>query len=76
MSLADRTALTVILDDLGDDEVRVLLAIARRLAMGRRQYGELALETDRRDWRRETSEEVLDACVYMACALLTRRGGE
>ena len=47
---------------LGEDEVRVLVAIARRLAMDRRQYGPLDVQGDRRDWRAEAAEELLDGC--------------
>ena len=32
---------------LGEDEVRVLIAIAKRLAMGRGQYGPLDVQGDR-----------------------------
>ena len=35
-----------------------------RLELGRHRYGELALAGDRRDWRRELGEELLDAVIY------------
>lgn len=57
---------------LGDDERRVLLAIARRLAHGARQYGKLDVATDARDWTREAHEEFLDGCVYLAIKTLAR----
>ena len=60
---------------LGEDEVRVLTAIARRLAMGRRQYGPLDVQGDRRDWKREAAEELLDGCVYLAAETMRQRGG-
>jgi hypothetical protein len=60
---------------LGEDEVRVLVAIARRLAMGRGQYGALDVQGDRRDWRAEAAEELLDGCVYLACETMRQRGG-
>jgi hypothetical protein len=53
--------------DLGDQEIAVLVALARLLA-GQRAYGRLRLEEDRRDWRRERGEELADALVYGAFA--------
>jgi hypothetical protein len=58
---------------LGEDEQRVLVAIAERLSMGAKQYGRLDLATDTRDWRREGAEEALDLAVYAACGLLSPR---
>ena len=58
--------------DLNDDEQRVLLAIAKRLAMGREQYGALDLATDPRDWTKEAYEEALDMSNYLAMALVKR----
>jgi hypothetical protein len=54
---------------LGDDERRVLVRIARRLNLGRRQYGQLVLKTDRRNFRREAQDEALDLAVYLAALL-------
>lgn len=64
------TKLAKLIVQLGPDEIRVLERIAERLAMGRKQYGELAVENDPRDWKREASEELLDGCVYLAIASL------
>ena len=61
--------LTDIYVALNADERTVLLTIARRLMVGRRQYGALDLTTDRRDMVRELFEEVVDASVYAACEL-------
>ena len=58
---------------LGPDELRVVEALAARLAMGAGHYGPLQLDVDPRDWRQEAAEELLDACAYLACALLRRR---
>ena len=55
-----------IAEQLGDDEVEVLLSIARRVLRGREQYGELDIDSDDRDWRQERSEELFDALVYTA----------
>jgi hypothetical protein len=57
---------------LGDDEVRVVALVAKRLAIGRKCYGPLDIKGDRRDWRHEASEELLDGCVYLAAETLRR----
>ena len=64
--------LTAIIPDLNDDEQRVLLAIAKRLAMGRKQYGALDLSKDPRTWTKEAYEEALDMSNYLAMALVRR----
>lgn len=46
------------------DELRVIDALLARLELGRERYGQLVLAKDRRDWRRERREELLDAIVY------------
>lgn len=56
---------------LGDDERRVLVAIAKRLAKGATQYGPLCVAADQRDWGREANEEFLDATVYLAIRTLS-----
>ena len=58
---------------LGEGELNVLHAIAKRLRMGRQQYGALRPIQDGRDWLREGSEELLDGCVYLACETLRQR---
>lgn len=65
MSSADE--LLDVVSKLGEDERRVLLAIARRLALGAKAYGPLDVNGDRRNWRAEATEELLDACVYLSC---------
>jgi hypothetical protein len=65
MTIADD--LLSVISGLGVDERRVLLAIARRLALGATAYGRLDVQGDRRDWRAEATEELLDACVYLSC---------
>jgi hypothetical protein len=56
---------------LGADEQRVLLRVAERLLVGRKQYGELRLGADQRDWRRECMDECADGLVYAACAMMS-----
>lgn len=58
--------------ELGTDELRVLLLVAERLATGRR-YGRFDLATDGRYFQHEAVEEVADALVYAACALMRGR---
>jgi hypothetical protein len=73
MAMMSPTAeLKAIVDTLGADEVRVLVAIARRLAMGRKAYGPLDIAGDARDWKREATDEALDLAVYLSCELLRR----
>lgn len=65
-------------NQLGPDERAVLLLQAERLARGRRDYGELVLETDTRNFCREAAEEAMDQCQYLAMLLLAwsqREGG-
>jgi hypothetical protein len=62
--------------ELGDDEVRVLVLVGRRLLMGQRIYGRLDANRDARDWRAEAAEELLDGCVYLAAEVLRREKGE
>ncbi|MFN8626029.1 MAG: hypothetical protein U0587_08625 [Candidatus Binatia bacterium] len=62
--------LHTVAEQLGAAELRVLLLVAERLLLGRRQYGNLDPATDPRDFRRECFEELADAAVYMAAELL------
>lgn len=64
-----------VIASLGADEQRVLLAIARRLAVGAKAYGRLDVHGDPRNWKREGTEEALDLAVYLSCALLREAGG-
>lgn len=77
MTLPERRALVETiagrLAELGVDELRVLDRIAQRLQMGQRQYGELHIASDGRDWREELAQELLDASVYAAIATIKGR---
>ena len=55
---------------LGRDEMRVLVAIARRLKAGRIAYGDLRIRPDKRDWDAELRDELLDGLVYGTVAIL------
>ena len=67
--------LLAVVEELGADERRVLLALARRLLAGQAHYGKLDLAHDGRDWRRERAEELADALVYGAIAEVAATGG-
>jgi len=70
---APRLELVAIVDELGDDEVRVLARIAGRLLRGMEIYGALDLAQDARDFDTEAREEVEDCLVYLACRWLRDR---
>jgi len=70
---ATDAAFAAVWSELGGDERRVLLEIAKRLAMGQRTYGRLDIDRERRDMQREASEELFDGCVYLACLSLMKK---
>lgn len=55
---------------LEPDAVTVVAFVAERLLKGRKAYGDLSLKEDRRDFRKELSEEFADAVVYASCDIL------
>ncbi|MFI5301596.1 MAG: hypothetical protein ACHREM_26200 [Polyangiales bacterium] len=58
--------LATVAGDLGEDEVRVLVYLGRRLRAGADVYGALDLATDVRDFDREAAAEYADAAIYGA----------
>ncbi len=54
--------------ELGADEKRVMLVLAKRLLAGLLHYGRLSLSTDSRNWRQERAAELADALIYTAFA--------
>ena len=52
------------------DARAVLAAVARRLAKGREQYGDLVIDNDPRDWLKEAAEESFDMSAYLAVQLI------
>lgn len=68
--IAPRDELRAIVDELGEDEVRVLARIASRLLRGAEIYGRLDVAGDRRDFAKEAREEIEDGLVYFACRWL------
>lgn len=65
--ISPRDELTAIVDELGEDEVRVLARIAGRLLLGAEIYGRLDVARDTRDFAKEAREEIEDSLVYFAC---------
>jgi hypothetical protein len=69
-------ALLDVLSQLGADERRVLLILARRLLAGQHAYGRLDVAHDGRDWRKERADELADALIYGAIAEVAIRKNE
>ena len=71
-----RERLHAMLATMGLDELAVLYAVAEGLVRGRSVYGELHLDSDKRDMTAEALEELRDSQVYLAAAMvaLQRRG--
>lgn len=59
-----RKELDSLLTNLGPDEVRILVRVARRLEFGRLRYGDMNLKKDKRNFKKEATEEILDWLVY------------
>jgi hypothetical protein len=55
------------------DEISVIDGFVLRLEIGRPVYGPLDLRVDRRDWDRESDEEIADWAVYRALKRTSRR---
>ena len=65
-----RDKLNALLDGMGDDELKVMLYVAKRIDHGRAEYG--GLNISRGDWRKELAEEQADSIVYVACDAIKR----
>jgi hypothetical protein len=59
---------------LEPDAVAVLVALAKRLAVGRKAYGDLDVARDPRDFRIAAAEEALDLAAYLSMQLLRQQG--
>ena len=59
---------------LAHDELKVLLLLATRVRAGRAEYGRLDVRRDRRNFRHETLEELVDGLFYLSAGLLRHRG--
>jgi hypothetical protein len=67
-----RQDLTNVAGQLGHDELRVLVLLATRIRDGQARYGHLDVRRDRRNFARETLEEVIDGLFYIGAVLLRR----
>lgn len=65
-----RQDLTDVAAQLGHDELKLLLLLATRMRDGQARYGHLDARRDRRNFKRETLEEVVDGLFYIGAALL------
>jgi hypothetical protein len=68
----DNAELISVARQLGTDERKVLLLLARRLLKGQATYGLLDVRSDPRDWRKERAEELQDALIYGAIVEVVR----
>ena len=68
-----RERLAEIVEGFGQDELEVMIEIAERIATGREVYGELELDTDKRDFGHEAAEEAQDLLVYLAADKIRKR---
>ncbi len=68
-----RNELIALVQVLEPDAVEVLHMQAARLARGKEQYGALDVDKDRRDWAKETAEELVDGLTYLNLELMKLR---
>ena len=52
---------------------KIIKLISERIEKGKKEYADEINPHDGRDWELETLEELLDACVYLATAILKRK---
>ena len=52
------------------DEKAIVIELLKRLDTGREQYGPWDVMNDERDYLQEALEEILDALLYIAAALV------
>lgn len=67
--------LVTIYESLEEQAQAVLLAIARRLKSGQREYGRMDVHKDPRSYFYEAAEEALDFAVYAEMERLRRGEG-
>jgi hypothetical protein len=65
--------LAKIANDLGVEDMEVLLEVAKGLDEGRKKYGPFDLYNDERDMVKEALEESRDLAVYIAAKLIQVR---
>ena len=52
---------------------KIIKLISERIEKGKKEYADEINPHDGRDWELEALEELLDACVYLATAILKRK---
>ena len=62
--------LTDVAAQLGHEELKVVLLLVTRMRDGQARYGHLDVRRDRRNFTRESLEEVVDGLFYIGAALL------
>jgi hypothetical protein len=62
--------LLALVGELEDDELRVVVSVARGLRKGRAVYGPLRIAADARNYGHEAYEEARDLAVYLTAQLL------
>jgi len=65
--------LTDVAAQLEHDELKVLLLLATRVRDGQARYGHFDLHCDRRNFGRETLEELVDGLFYLSAGLIRHR---
>jgi len=57
-------------NQLEGDELKVMLKLAQKMLAGKMKYGEWTASNDKRNYRKEASEEIFDALNYMCMQLI------
>lgn len=52
---------------------QILELLEERIEKGKREYADEIDPHDGRNWENETLEELLDACIYLATAIMKRK---
>jgi hypothetical protein len=69
--VTNKERVTVAMETLGPNAIRVLADIADRLVRGAKEYGDFETE---RDWIKEAYEEELDNVIYRTMQIMSREG--
>lgn len=61
---------------LQGDDLELLACLAERIKIGESCYGTMQIDRDPRNFVQEATEEILDATIYLAAALLRKERRE
>lgn len=67
-----REQIVEIINDLEADELDVVYMLAKKMLLGKKKYGQWIASKDSRNYTKEASEELLDACNYLAMQLIIK----